>query len=59
MRKPSASALRRRGILQDGQLTVGLDLGGRSSSYYVLNGAGEVIVEEKVTTRPKRVSRSI
>lgn len=53
MRKPSTSALRRRGKLQDGQLTIGLDLGDRSSFYCVLNGAGEVILEEKVTTSPE------
>jgi predicted NBD/HSP70 family sugar kinase len=40
------------GKLQDQQLTIGLDLGDRSSFYCVLNGAGEVIVEEKVATSP-------
>ena len=29
MRKPSGSGLHRRGRLQDGQLTIGLDLGDR------------------------------
>jgi transposase len=36
--------------LQDQQLTIGLDLGDRSSFYCVLNGAGEVIAEQKVST---------
>ncbi len=53
MRKPGISALRRRGILQDGLLTIGLDLGDRSTFYCVLNGAGEVIAEEKATTQAK------
>ena len=35
MRKPSTTALRRRGKLQGEQLTIGLDLGDRSSFYLV------------------------
>jgi hypothetical protein len=50
MRKPSTTALRRRGKLQDEQLTIGLDLGDRSSFYCVLNRAAEVILEERVAT---------
>jgi transposase len=46
MRKPRTTALRRRVKLQDEQLTMGLDLGDRSSFYCVLNRAGEVILEE-------------
>ena len=44
MRKPSTTALCRTVKLQDRQLTIGLDLGDRSSFYCVLNGAGEVIL---------------
>jgi transposase len=58
MRKPSTMALRRIGKLQDGQLTIGLDLGDRSNFYCVLNGAGEVIVEEKVTTSPEGMKKT-
>jgi hypothetical protein len=47
MKKPSTTASRRRGKLQDEQLTIGLDLGDRSSFYCVLNRAGEVILEDK------------
>jgi transposase len=54
MRKPSTMTVRRKGKLQDHQLTIGLDLGDRSSYYCVLNGAGEVIVEVKITTSPER-----
>jgi transposase len=53
MKKPSTTALRRRGKLEDQQLTIGLDLGDRSSFYCVLNGAGEVILETKVATSPE------
>jgi len=35
------------------RLTVGLDLGDRSSWYCVLNEAGEVVVERKLATTPK------
>jgi transposase len=34
-------------------LTIGLDLGDRSSFYCVLNGAGDVVLEAKVATRPE------
>ena len=53
MKKPSTVALSRRAKLQHQQLTIGLDLGDRSSFYCVLNGAGEVILEAKVTTSPE------
>lgn len=53
MRKPSTTAVRGRGKLQGEQLTIGLDLGDRSSFYCVLNGAGEVIVEERVSAQPQ------
>jgi hypothetical protein len=52
MRKPSTTALRRRGKLQGEQLTIGLDVGDRSSFYCVLNGAGDVVLEAKVATNP-------
>ena len=47
MKKPSTTTVRRIGKLQDRQLTIGLDLGDRSSFYCVLNRAGEVILEGK------------
>jgi transposase len=58
MRKPSTTALRRRGKLQDGRLTIGLDLGDRSSFYCVLNGAGEVVLEAKVATNPEAMKKT-
>ena len=50
MKKPGTTASRRNGKLPDGQLTIGLDLGDRSSFYCVLNGKGEVILEARVAT---------
>ena len=35
------------------RLTIGMDLGDRSSRYCVLDEAGEVIGEQKVSTTPK------
>jgi transposase len=58
MRKPSTTALCRRRKLHDGQLTVGLDLGDRSSFYCVLNRAGEVILEERVATNPEAMKKT-
>jgi transposase len=44
--------------LQDGQLTIGLDLGDRSSFYCVLNGPGEVILEDRVATNPEAMKKT-
>ena len=44
--------------MQDQQLTIGLDLGDRSSFYCVLNGAGEVILEERVATNPEAMKKT-
>jgi transposase len=58
MRKPSTKAVRGKGKLQDQQLTIGLDLGDRSSFYCVLNGAGEVIVEERIATNLEAMKKA-
>jgi transposase len=52
------STMRRSGknILQ-GQLTVGLDLGDRFSTYCVLNEAGEIVLEHKLTTTPEAMEQ--
>ncbi|UWZ84448.1 IS110 family transposase [Occallatibacter riparius] len=57
MKKASTTASRRSGKLPDGQLTIGLDLGDRSSFYCVLNRAGEVIQEERVPTNPEAMRK--
>ena len=40
---------------QDGRLTVGLDLGDRSSFYCVLDETGDVLLEQRVSTTPKAI----
>jgi len=43
---------------QDGHLTIGLDLGDRSSFYCVLDEAGEVLLEQRVSTTPKAIKET-
>ena len=38
---------------QDGHATIGLDLGNRSSSYWVLDETGDVLLEQRASTTPK------
>lgn len=57
MRKPRTTASRRRGKLEVGQLTIGLDLGDRSSFFCVLNRVGEVILEDRVATSPEAMKK--
>jgi transposase len=57
MKKPSTTVTRRSGKLQNGQLTIELDLGDRSSFYCVLNRAGDVILEERVPTSPEAMRK--
>ena len=41
----------------EGQLIIGLDLGDRSSSYCVLNEAGEIVLEHKLATTPEAMKQ--
>ena len=41
-----------------GQLTIGLDLGDRSSAYCVLDEAGEIILEQKLPTTPEAMKQT-
>jgi predicted NBD/HSP70 family sugar kinase len=52
MKKPSTLTRSRNGNVRNGQLTIGLDVGDRSSFYCVLNERGEVILEARVATTP-------
>ena len=45
MKKISTIRTEAKKNLQDEKLTIGLDLGDRSSWYCVLNGAGQVLLE--------------
>ena len=42
-----------------GQLTIGLDLGDRFSSYCVLNEAGEIILEQKLPTTSEAIEQTL
>jgi transposase len=53
MKKISTAAAKQTRNFQDQKLTIGLDLGDRTSWYCVLDGAGEVVLEQKLSTTPK------
>ncbi len=53
MKKVSTVAAKQSKNFRDRKLTIGLDLGDRSSWYRVLNEAGEVVLEQKLGTTPK------
>jgi transposase len=53
MKKVSTVAAKANRKISDQKLTVGLDLGDRSSWYCVLDEAGRVLLEQRVSTTPK------
>ena len=53
MKKISTAAAEARKNFGDHKLTIGLDLGDRSSWYCVLDEAGEVVLEQRLSTTPK------
>src|SRR6202140_4830573 len=53
MKKISTAAARQTKNVHEHKLTIGLDLGDRSSWYCVLDEAGEVLLEPKLGTTPK------
>src|ERR1035438_6626839 len=53
MRKIGTAAGKTAKKFRDHKLTIGLDLGDRSSWYCVLDEAGEVLLEQRVGTTPK------
>jgi transposase len=55
MKKISTVEIERIQIFKENQLTIGLDLGDRTSHYCILNEAGEVILESKLPTTPKGI----
>src|SRR5271154_3069016 len=55
MKKISTVEIERIQIFKESQLTIGLDLGDRTSHYCILNEAGEVILESKIPTTPKGI----
>jgi hypothetical protein len=53
MKKVSTAAAKQSRNFSEQSLTIGLDLGDRSSWYCVLDETGEVLLEKKVSTTPK------
>jgi transposase len=55
MKKLTTTMMQRTLNKQDGRLTIGLDLGDRSSCYCVLDETGDVLLEQRVSTTPKAI----
>ena len=55
MKKLTTTMMRQTLNKQDRRLTVGLDLGDRSSFYCVLDEAGDVLMEQRLSTTPKAI----
>jgi transposase len=53
MKKVSTEAAKQSGKISEQKLTVGLDLGDRSSWYCVVDEAGGVLLEQRLSTTPK------
>ena len=56
MKKVSTAAAKQSRKTSEQKLTVGLDLGDRSSWYCVLDESGAVVLEQRLSTTPKAVS---
>src|SRR5215469_1394493 len=57
MQKISTMRTSGKNILEGRLLTIGLDLGDRSSAYCVLNEAGEIVLEHKLATTPEAMEQ--
>ncbi len=55
MKELSTTMMQRTLNKQDRHLTIGLDLGDRSSFYCVLDETGDVLLEQKASTTPKAI----
>jgi transposase len=58
MQKISTMRTSRSKIFKGHQLTIGLDLGDRSSCYCVLDENGEILLEQKLTTTPEAMKQA-
>ena len=58
MKKISTVAIETMEIFKAHQLTIGLDLGDRWSFYCVLDEAGKIILEQKVSTTPEAIKQT-
>jgi Ethanolamine utilization protein EutJ (predicted chaperonin) len=59
MKKISTVAAKQTKNFREQKLTIGLDLGDRSSWSCVLDEAGEVLLEQRLSTTPKAYERSV
>ena len=59
MKKISTVAAKQSRKITEQKLTVGLDLGDRSSWYCVLDEAGAIVLERKLGTTPKAMQGSV
>jgi predicted NBD/HSP70 family sugar kinase len=57
VKKNSTVATKRKKIFHEKELTIGLDLGDRFTYYCILDEAGEVVVERKMTTTKPRITQ--
>jgi len=53
MKKISTTAVKHTNNFREQRLTIGLDLGDRSSWYCVLDESGTVLLEQRLSTTPK------
>jgi transposase len=58
MKKISTVVIEGMQIFKENQLTIGLDLGDRWSFYGVLDEAGKIILEQKVSTTPEAIQQT-
>ena len=58
MKKISTVATNRNEIFKPPKLTIGLDLGDRSSHYCILDGAGNLILEDRLPTTPQGIRQA-
>ena len=56
MKKISTAAAKQNRNFSEEKLTIGLDLGDRSSWYCVLDEAGEILLEQRLATTPKAMN---
>ena len=56
MKKISTAAVKQTHNFAEQKLTIGLDLGDRSSWYCVLDEAGEILLEQRLATTPKAMN---
>ena len=58
MKNTSTVAAKQSKNFREQKLTIGLDLGDRSSWYCVLDEAGEVMLEQKLATTPEAMTET-